>query len=55
MKKEYEEVNKTLKFALKTFENDKDFWKVIINKLIKEYNYSAALQLIEEAKSRIAK
>jgi hypothetical protein len=41
--------------ALKIFENDKDFWKVIINKLIKEYNYPQALELIKNAQDRIAK
>lgn len=35
MKKEYEETNKTLKFALNIFQNDKEFWKTIISKLIK--------------------
>lgn len=46
MKKEYEETNKTLKFALNIFQNDKEFWKTIISKLIKENNFVTALELI---------
>ena len=55
MKKEYEETNKTLKFALNIFQNDKEFWKTVISKLIKENNFVTALELIQEAKSKIVK
>jgi len=55
MKKEYDELNSTLKFAVRVFESDNLFWKVTIAKLIKERNYDAALELIKAAITKIEK
>jgi hypothetical protein len=42
-----------LAFSLEVFGQEKEFWKHVINKLIKEGQYSSALKFITSAADKI--
>ncbi len=53
IRKEYHELDKTLKFSLEMFGQEKQFWKATIIKLIKDGQLDPALDLIKSALPKI--